>query len=247
MNVELMKMVERVVRPLPCDKTRKNRMRADLYAQLEQIFEEELAKDGSPTRALSRAEDRFGPADPLRKELLATIPLAIRGQCTLDNWLSGRREGQSTLRFAVELGVRAGLTLILFFVVMMGCGRLIWQDPIVLKMWPTFLTIALLFGGNSFTLVFLGNWALGAFQLESPRMRLVKPRQLLLAAMGAGFSVAISLLVLIEVSSPAAYWGGLPGVFLWPLALATILFLIVVGLFAQVELEDRRWSQLELN
>lgn len=247
MNVDLMKKIERIVRPLSCDKTRKNRMRADLYSQLERIYHEELAQDGNSSLAMTRSQERFGETAQLQKELLATIPWMHRWQSTVDDWLTGRREGQSTIRFAAEFGGRAATVLFLFFALMIVWGRFYWQDPFVVNMWPTFLAIALLFGINCFTHVLLGDLALGAFQMDAFRIRLRNPLLLILAAVGAGFSLAISLCVLIEVSSPGAYWSGLPGVFLWPMGMAMVLFLIVVGLMAQVELEDRRWSQLDLS
>ncbi|QDU73789.1 hypothetical protein Pan97_07890 [Bremerella volcania] len=247
MNQELMKTVERVVRPLPCDKTHKNRMRADLYSQLERIFEEELAKEPNESLALSRAQDRFGETAQLKKELLATIPRIHQWQTALDHFITGHREGRSTLRFAVGFGSRASVVLTLFFAVMIGWGTFYWQDPIIFGMWPAFLAIALLFGGNCFTNVILGDLALQAFQGDSFSARLKKPYLLVLAAVGAGLSVAVSLLTLIEVASPGAYWSGLPGVFLWPMGMTIALFLVVVTLMAKVELVDRRWSQLSLD
>lgn len=247
MNEDLMKVVERIVRPLPCDKTTKNGMRADLYSQLERIFAEELVKDGDTVEALSRAQERFGETDQLQKELLGTISPLHRWQTAIDHWITGHREGRSTLRFATEFGLRAALTLTLFFAAMVGWGTWVWHDPIVLRVWPLFLAIAMLFGANCFTHVILGELALAAFRVDSLRMRLEKPVLLIASAMGAGLSLDLSMFVMLEVASPGMYWENVPGVFLWPMGATIVLFLIVVGLLAKVELEDRRWSQLQLD
>ena len=247
MNQDLMKTVERVVRPLPCDKTTKNRMRADLYTQLECIWEEELAKGDDPASAMACAVARFGETGQLQKELLGTISTVHRWQTAIDHFITGRREGQSTLRFAVGFGLRTAFTLILFFAVMVVWGTSYLEDPFVMRMWPTFLAIAVLFGVNCFTHVLLGEGALGAFQADPIRLRLKRPMLLAATAVGAGLSLTVSLCVLIEVSSPGMYWGGLPGVFFWPMGMTIFLFLSVIGLMAKVELEDRRWSQLRLD
>lgn len=247
MNQELMKTVERVVRSLPCDKTRKNRMRADLYSQLERIYEEELARHHEPAAALTRAQQRFGEPGLLQKELLATIPTVHRWQSRLDNWITGRREGQSTLRFAVEFATRAALTLGLFFAVMIAWGAFYVGDPIILRMWLVFLTIAVLFGVNCVTQIFCGEWGLSAFQVDPDRVRLKKPLKLIAAALAAGVSIAVSLFILLETSSPGAYWSAIPEIILLPIGLTMPLFLLVIWLMAKVELEDRQWSQLRLD
>ena len=145
MNTDIMKTVERVVRPLPCDKTHKNRMRADLYSQLERIFEEELAKDNDQAAALGRAKVRFGEPVPLQKELRAALPCLQQWQTALDRWITGQREGMSTLRYAAGFGLRTAGVLLLFFTVMVGFGTFYLQDPIIMMVWPLFLAIASLF------------------------------------------------------------------------------------------------------
>lgn len=247
MNTDIMKTVERVVRRLPCDKTHKNRMRADLYSQLERIFEEELAKEGNASLALARAQARFGETDTLKQELLETIPRIHQWQTAIDHFITGHREGRSTMRFATEFAARAAVALTVFFVVMISWGMYVWYDPIILRMWTVFLTIALLFGANCFTHIFIGEWALSAFQVDPVHIRLKKPLRLIAAAVGAGLSVAASLFILLETSSPGAYWTAIPGVIVLPLGLTMFLFLVVVALMAHVELEDRRWSQLQLD
>lgn len=247
MNTDLMITVERVVRPLPCDKTRKNRMRADLYALLEQIYEEELARQSSPALALTRAQERFGEPVQLQNELLGTIPHVHRWQARFDRWITHRREGQSTLRFAVVFGTRAAFTLMLFFAVMIAWGAFYVHDPIIVRMWTVFFTIAVLFGVNCVTQIFCGEWALRAFQADLDHARLKKPWQLLAAAAAAGVSITVSLFVLLETSSPGAYGSAIPEIILLPIGLTMPLFLLVIWLMAKVELEDRRWSQLSLD
>lgn len=247
MNTDLMKTIERVVRPLPCDKTRKNRMRVDLYVQLERIFEEELSRDGKETLALARARNRFGEPDELKRELSAAIPRMHQWQTTLDHFITGRREGCSTLQFATVFAMRAAMTLMLFFAVMIAWGTFVWYDPIILRMWSVFFSIALLFGANCFSHIFLGEWALGAFIGDSDHIYLKKPLRLIATSVGAGLSVAASLFVLLKTSSPGAYWTAIPEMILLPLGLTMFLFLVVVVLMAKVELEDRRWSQLALD
>ncbi|MFN3149205.1 hypothetical protein [Bremerella sp.] len=247
MNTDIMKTVERVVRPLPCDKTHKNRMRADLYSQLERIFEEELAKDNDQAAALGRAKVRFGEPVPLQKELRAALPSLQQWQTALDRWITGQREGMSTLRYAAGFGLRTAGVLLLFFTVMVGFGTFYLQDPIIMMVWPLFLAIASLFGTNCFTHIILGELGLSAFEVDSRGVLLMKTWRLAVAAVGAGFSVTFSFFVLIKATSAGVYGGWVLGAFVLPMVSTIVLFLIVVGLLAQVELEDRRWSQLQLD
>ena len=72
MNSELMKHVERVVRPIGTHHVRRMQMREELYGLLEEIYAEERTRTGEDA-AVAAAIRRFGPAEELAAELRSTL------------------------------------------------------------------------------------------------------------------------------------------------------------------------------
>lgn len=72
-NCELMKVVERSVRPVRVDKGRKLRMRQELLAHVTALYEEERARLGDDAAALEAARRRFGDPAELSQELDRSI------------------------------------------------------------------------------------------------------------------------------------------------------------------------------
>ena len=69
MNEELMKIVERAVRPVRAGRTRKLQMRQELLAHLTGLYEEERARLGDDAAAFAAARERFGDPAELSREL----------------------------------------------------------------------------------------------------------------------------------------------------------------------------------
>ena len=72
--INLRKDVERVVRPIRASTWRKNQMREELLAHLEELLAEEKARRGDDVGAVRRARARFGEPGQLTTELQATVP-----------------------------------------------------------------------------------------------------------------------------------------------------------------------------
>ena len=70
---ELRRVVERAVRPVGATMARKRRMREELLAHLEAIFEEEAEKLGDDQAALEQAKQRFGDPGELTGQLQETV------------------------------------------------------------------------------------------------------------------------------------------------------------------------------
>lgn len=80
---QLRVLVERVVRPLPLTLATQRRLRTELLAHLEAIYDEERQRAGSAAgqdsaAALARTAERFGDPAEISEEMLATISMAER-------------------------------------------------------------------------------------------------------------------------------------------------------------------------
>lgn len=247
MKIELMKVVERAVRTLPCDKSTKLRMRDELYTQLEQIYEEELAKHDDESIALDLAKRRFGDSATLREELLGTISWRVRFGSWIDQKMLGRAPGVSDIAMLVGFGVRLGMLLLVFFVVAIGVVVFCWQDYVVLYVWPTFLAISILVGVNVFIFAISGLGAVAALRLEEDRVRMHSLGRFILATIIVGTSLALSFGILLEVARKGAALEMTPWAYVGAAAAAMVLFVTVVGLMAKIELRDQEWSALDLS
>lgn len=72
-RTELMRVVERTVRPLPTTLVKKRRMREELLSHLAGVYDEEAARLGDGRAALERTTERFGDHAEVRADLLRTV------------------------------------------------------------------------------------------------------------------------------------------------------------------------------
>ncbi len=247
MHIELMKIIERTVRTLPCDKTTKLRIRDDLYSQLKLIYEEELAKDGDESSALQRAKVRFGKPSDLRKELAATIPTRMRWGSAFNDYILGAPPGRQWIPFAARFAFRLAAIHFVMTFGMFAVLIVLGKDASVLGIWPTFLAISVLFGVNAFTFTICGLSALDALRLEEGRVKFKRPTRFVGATLGAGLSMAASYVVLMSISFLNLEQNNVPAIFLTVCAVAMMLFLVVIAMTAKTELRDREWSALDLS
>lgn len=77
----LRQRVEQVVRPVRASQRTKNRMREELLAHLESLYEQELHRSGNDDAALDRATRQLGDARELTRELQASVS-------SLEEWAS---------------------------------------------------------------------------------------------------------------------------------------------------------------
>ncbi|MFN3149206.1 hypothetical protein [Bremerella sp.] len=247
MNTKLMRVVEQVVRPLPALKVNKLRMRTELYALLDQIYQEELQnEDATEVSALRQASQRFGDPDQLRDELLQTIPRSERAWAMADRWLVRRREGEGLVRFSLRIGLHAAIGMVLFGLFLFGFATFWKSDPPGIQFWGWWMLAILTVSVNSFCLTLLGNVALAAFQREEDRTRLKLPRRLFACTLASGLLVAVSeVLNLYYLVGP--HWrNGYAEPFVWVTLMAGTMFAVVIYLRAREDVHYQPWNEVSL-
>jgi hypothetical protein len=126
--IKLMVLVERAVRPVRTNFSRKRQMREELLAHVTAIFEEEVEKSGDAGTALVRTRQRFGDPREISSELQRSVPVSNR----IDGFLQGAarlKPGESLAHFAGKTFVAAvvaylGLTACLVLQVVAVTGKL---------------------------------------------------------------------------------------------------------------------------
>jgi hypothetical protein len=100
-RIELMKIVERSVRPVRATMVRKRKMREELFAHLSAAFEEELVRRGDPKSALEHAARRLGEPRELARELEDSLPGYERLSAFVERWFQ-YRPSESVARYCVR-------------------------------------------------------------------------------------------------------------------------------------------------
>ncbi len=125
-NLELMKHVERAVRPVVAPASRKTQVRRELLAHLNEMYVQELERQGSAQIAVARAVERFGHPADITRQLQGTVSRWDRWQARMGQW-ECRPLGQSIFSYALRRSVGvslAAIILFLFFLVVMIGSRL---------------------------------------------------------------------------------------------------------------------------
>ena len=124
---KLIVLVERAVRPVRANVSRKRLMREELLAHVTAIFEEEAEKAGDEGTALERTRQRFG--DPL--ELSSELQRSVSKWNRIEGFLQSARlkPGESPPHYAGRIAVGAvvvylGLTACLVLQVVAVTGKL---------------------------------------------------------------------------------------------------------------------------
>ena len=91
-ELELMKHVERAVRPVVAPWKQKMQMRADLLARLTALYEQEFARLGDAQAAVLQATQRVGSAVDLSSQLQRSVPRRTYWQWKIGQTLFGRPE-----------------------------------------------------------------------------------------------------------------------------------------------------------
>jgi hypothetical protein len=248
MNIELMKHVETIVRPIHAPTSRKLRMREELYSQLEQILLEESANQDDPQAASMAACERFGNAGELRKELQATVPAIIATTARMDQWIGGRRPGEPLLRFAARIGVRFGAIIAVTVTVLLllanpGGG----QSPPPSIAWSIIAAAGVLFGLNTFVITLCGNAVMAAIEWKNGRMRIRRKEQAALCVLAVGLMVGFSE-VAVWLGTDSGYSLAAAAILFLEVSLFSVVtFSAVVGLMAYDQRGLREWNELELS
>ena len=91
-KLELMKHVERTVRPVVASWKQKMQMRADLLARLTALYEQEFARLGDAQAAVLQATQRVGSAVELSSQLQRSVSRRTYWECKIVQTLFGRPE-----------------------------------------------------------------------------------------------------------------------------------------------------------
>jgi len=155
-EIELKKIVERAVRPVPAGVDRKKQMRAELLAHVHSAFEEELARDADEQAALRQTRARFGDPATVAAELRATLSRRDRFVFLLDR-LAERRTGESAWRCSVRRAMyvfvahEAMLLLVLPFFLIRPQGLEVWRVAYLVLCLATAVSTAV-FAGSLLTI-----------------------------------------------------------------------------------------------
>jgi hypothetical protein len=114
-KLELMKHVERAVRPVGATWTQRMQMRADLLARLTSLYEQEFARLRDAQAAVLQATQRLGSAVELSSQLQRSIPRRTYWEWKIAQTLFGRLEDPPFSRAA-----RAAATVVL--ILLLACA-----------------------------------------------------------------------------------------------------------------------------
>jgi ATP-dependent Clp protease ATP-binding subunit ClpC len=126
-RIELMKIVERVVRPVRASTPWKRRMRDELFAHLTGIYEQEVARLKSPALALEQAARRFGEPAELTGELECALPAYERFSRLIERWMLYRAP-ESAARYSLRLATNT-------FWLLAGCLGLVMFGVVLVYGW----------------------------------------------------------------------------------------------------------------
>lgn len=142
--------VERIVRPIRGAGWRKDRMREELLAHLQQAYDAGLREGLSVSEAEASACARLGDVNALREELQRTISPIERAMYIrmpflkiCDRWFS-KKEGESALHFAAVRTLYTGIFLTVALVVVVGVVEAINASDLVcarLSVGPDVITL----------------------------------------------------------------------------------------------------------
>jgi hypothetical protein len=236
---ELMIPVEKAVRPLCGSHSRKLRMRQELYSLIEDRYRAILAEGFAEDEARQRAIAAFGDPQLIRDELQRSIPRSERMLKRIDRFLLPESRHPSLFQ-AIRCGVWFSLPLAIWLIVTSGVLAIVVSKPTIFALWPTYLTLAGIFGINGGLLYWLGTRCVT--HILSRHWTPV-----LLSGLLAGAVLSVSLAVLYWVASPFFLVNG--G---WIRLLTA--FPVTMGMFVfvcwQAALEQRQqepWLALELD
>jgi ATP-dependent Clp protease ATP-binding subunit ClpC len=242
---QLMKIVERAVRPVRASVVRKRRMREELLAHLTAIYEEELSRETGPTAALETAAKRFGEPSELAHELNSSLPYYERIDNFVERWVIYRAP-ESAARYSLRLArytfaLLAGILSLIFAGVLLRYG---WTAD-VRTLLGVFAAIIALTPPAQFivTLAYikLRNAMWGAFGSRKSRVRVVALAALIamiaqLYLMGVAAVARMDLGVAID----AAWMSGAIGL------VSGIAFVVLAYMGGRNEIRDTQWALLNL-
>jgi Clp amino terminal domain, pathogenicity island component len=244
-RIELMKIVERSVRPVPSSTPRKRKMREELLAHLSTIYEEELARSGQPAFAFKEAARRFGAPGELAQEFQASLPIHERISNFMERFVAYRAP-ESAGRYSLRLAWHTfALLAVLLAIVTGGIAlRYGWTDD--LKTLARVLgAIAVLTPPAQFVIglayIKLRDAMWGAFGSRKSRGR-VLVLAVLIAAVAQLYLMGIAAVIRMDLSTAldAARFGAVIAV------ISAVAFAVLAYIGGHREIRDTQWALLEI-
>ncbi|HEX2477485.1 MAG TPA: Clp protease N-terminal domain-containing protein [Lacipirellulaceae bacterium] len=244
-RIELMKIVERAVRPVPSSTPRKRKMREELLAHLSTIYEEELARRGKVSTAYKEAARRFGAPAELAQEFQASLPIHERISHFMERFVAYRAP-ESAAQYSLRLAWHtfALLAAVLGIVTAGVALRYGWTNDvktlarvlgaIVVLTPPAQFVIGLAY-------IKLRDAMWGAFgSRKSPGRVLVLA--MLIAAAAQLYLMGVAAVIRMDLSTAldAARLGGIIAV------ISAVAFAVLAYISGPTEIRDTQWALLEI-
>lgn len=249
-QLQLMKLVERVVRPVQASRTQRRKMREELLSHLSALYDEELFRLGDAKAALDAAAARFGDPAELSKDLGRALPPGERLFCPVRRLLGWRPE-ETEIRFTARVsGYLLGLVLagVAVFTGVLAWRFTPWHDQFLwMVILPVMMALALLFALYTFLMGLL------YIKLRDSLWGAFGARRSNTAVLEYAIGIALAQLANPAVAFPAAFMEWSP----WNL-IPTLLVCSVGGTFAAwlhyyiareygpEQISDRIWATLDL-
>jgi ATP-dependent Clp protease ATP-binding subunit ClpC len=244
-RIALMKIVERVVRPVRGSIVWKRRMRDELFAHLTGIYEQELSRRDNPALALEQAARRFGEPAELTCELASALPAYERFSAFIERWVQYRAP-ESAARYSLRLATNtfwllAGILSLVSFGVFLGYG---WIDA-VQTMVGVFAAILLLTPPTQFvialSLIKMRDAMWGAFGSRKSLGR-VLAYFMVIAAAAQLYLMGIAAVARLDLGAgfEAARVGGAIGI------LSAIAFAAIAYITGPASIRDTKWALLDI-
>lgn len=238
--------VERVVRPVHAEESRKLRMRGELFAHALEAYQDERARGRDPSAARDAAIARVGDPADLTAELQAGVPWSSRWGATVDRFIRRRPE---TPRWRYAL-CTAGSAMAGFAALFVLIGLLaIFEIGKPHPLWRPEVQRFLLFGA----LMIFMTGCLGSYFASLVRDTLAGASSSLAAAigwaaLGAVLIGSMGLLLWPIVGAPGVMWSP-QFTFSW-LTLSALAAIAMVAI-SQLDIRERRglqdWLALEVD
>lgn len=241
-GVELMILVERVVRPLLAPHSRLMTLRQELLAHVEQIHAEEIENGSAPAVALARTQERFGNPDEIRRHLQLTVPLHERFSSWFES-LFRKRPGESDSAFAIRCGLKVGgLHFVLLFAAILALSIIQWRS--ITDYIPGFMALlCLTFAVDSALVTGLTQWVVKPYLIAEHKT--IAPKGRLIAGTAfVALCLSVSFLGLVAWSTTDA--GLMLRTVVLSVAASATVFPTVCLAYVRERLAAQPWLSLDI-
>ena len=244
-HLPLMRIVERVVRPLPANMARKRRIRDEMLTHLSAIYDEELTRSGDPAEAMDAASKKFGSPIELTAELQATVPKLEQWEMRLDRAF-GWRPPETATRWMLRISSQLALVMLLtcLLAAAVAFSEFGWSYSVWLTVRPNaaaalILPICLFSYGVCYYKI--RDHYFGVFGAKKSWFRVVAWAALLnLATVASGFIFFLISYGSLAPASAAFY----------PIVVFGIIWaagaIVITPVFGRQEIRDTVWALLDL-